>query len=104
MQYVQDAFETGMRSFIRVFSICITTPLICENGMYIKLNWLWNHMRKVKSIQASISISSCAEMSKPQFFPESIIKGKNKDKSNLLIINFIVVPKQHLKSVNTVLH
>ena len=38
MQNVQDAFETGMRSFVRVFSICITTPLICENGMYIKLN------------------------------------------------------------------
>ena len=86
------------------FSICITAPLICDNGMYIKLNWLWNYLRKVKSIQASISINSCAEMSQPKFFPESIIKGKNKDKSNLLIINFTVVPKKHLKSVNTVLH
>lgn len=56
------------------------------------------------SNQVCISINSCAEMSKPKFFPESIIKGKNKDKSNLLIINFTVVPKKHLKSVNTVLH
>ena len=75
--------------------------------------WQWNVYKtqlivelfeKFKSIQASISINSCAEMSKPKFFPESIIKGKNKDKSNLLIINFTVVPKKHLKSVNTVLH
>ena len=40
----------------------------------IELNRLCKHMGKVRSSQASISINSCTELSKTQFFPVNIVK------------------------------
>ena len=40
----------------------------------VELNWLCKHIKKVKSIQASISINSCTEMSRKQSVPVSIFK------------------------------
>ena len=40
----------------------------------IKLNWLRKYMKKIRSSQVSISINSCTELSKRQFFPVKIVK------------------------------
>ena len=49
--------------------------MIWENDC-IELNWLCKHMEKVRISQASISINSCTELSKTQFFPEGIFKSR----------------------------
>ena len=43
---------------------------------YIEFNWLRKHTKKARSSQASISINSCTESSKTQFFLEGIVNLK----------------------------
>ena len=51
-------------------NICTVTYVTVE---CVELNWLCNHVKKVRSRQASISINSCAELSKTQLFPVGIV-------------------------------
>ena len=51
-------------------NICTVSYVTVE---CVELNWLCNHVKKVRSRQASISINSSAELSKTQLFPVGIV-------------------------------
>ena len=42
----------------------------------IELNWLYQHTKKVRSSQTSISIDSCTELSKTRFCPMIIVQKR----------------------------
>ena len=44
MQNFQDTFDTGKRSFISAFSICMTVPLICFMSL-ISFPTHWKHQK-----------------------------------------------------------
>ena len=45
-------------------------------------NWLYKHLKKIRSTPASLWINSCAESSKTQTFPENIV-NKNEPGSKM---------------------
>ena len=71
---------------------------------FTKISWLCKHTKKVRIAQASISINSCTELSKTQYFPVfslSIRMGHftNRAVNIHLKSNEVVCPKVKLVEV-----
>ena len=66
----------------QLFMFCLFGESLCSNICtlqyatmeFIELIWLWKHIKKVRSSQPSISLSSSTELSKTQFLPLSIVE------------------------------
>ena len=58
MRNFQDTFEIRKRSFLSVFPICVTVPLIPKNGMYRTII-----VQTYEKGQEQSSSHSCTELS-----------------------------------------
>ena len=71
-----QCFSTEFRKWKEIRVLRSMFPLLFFVNMmeYIEINWLLKYMNKVRSSQAYISIDSCTELSKNQFYLRVLLR------------------------------